>query len=545
MAGYGYHAYIDAWMELVESGKVEACQEQKQLMGLVRHVLDTEDVYIDAGKIDDAVSLIEKYFFPLMPHQKFFMAFVVGVFDCADHTPVFNEFYSMQGRGSGKNGIISAITFYLLSEKHGIKYYDVDIIATSEKQAKTSFQEIYRIIDDSKYLQRGFHYTKEQITYTGTQSCLQYRTSNFKTGDGGRPGALIFDEIHAYENYDNLNVHLGGLGKVDSPRVFYITTDGFVRAAVLDDMKEKARRVLTMEDDHRGFFPFIFKMDSLDEADIPALWEKSIPRINYSVTLKKTVEKEYANAQDNSKQKANFLTKRMNLPFVPLDQTVATWENTLATNQGFDGEALRGRECIGALDYADLRDFCAVGLLFKKDGKRYFKQHTFIHEESIRLTKFNIDIQEAADAGYATIVRGYPTIPASMIAEWFRKQGSVYSIRMIVGDHYRLTAINDELINYGLSVTPVRSGPITHNKIAPLVDKLFAEQRIVFENDKLMRWYCWNVFVKTDDKGNKSYHKIEPEKRKTDGFFAFIHAMSKDEELPDNQEMAVWEPIIF
>ena len=46
-----------------------------------------------------------------------------------------------------------------------------------------------------------------------------------------------------------------------------------------------------------------------------------------------------------------------------------------------------------------------------------------------------------------------------------------------------------------------------------------------------MRWYCNNVYVDTDKKGNKSYLKIEPIKRKTDGFFAFLHAMSVEEEL--------------
>ena len=49
-----------------------------------------------------------------------------------------------------------------------------------------------------------------------------------------------------------------------------------------------------------------------------------------------------------------------------------------------------------------------------------------------------------------------------------------------------------------------------------------------------MRWYTNNVYVDMDKKGNKSYKKIEPKLRKTDGFFAFIHALSKDEEVPQS-----------
>jgi hypothetical protein len=40
--------------------------------------------------------------------------------------------------------------------------------------------------------------------------------------------------------------------------------------------------------------------------------------------------------------------------------------------------------------------------------------------------------------------------------------------------------------------------------------------------------------VVLDPKGNTTYHKIEPRTRKTDGFFALIHALSKDHELQDS-----------
>mgnify|MGYP001188996407 FL=1 len=79
----------------------------------------------------------------------------------------------------------------------------------------------------------------------------------------------------------------------------------------------------------------------------------------------------------------------------------------------------------------------------------------------------------------------------------------------------------------------IPSGYITHSKLHPIITKLFAENKLVFGDDKLMRWYCNNVYVNTDRKGNKSYLKIEPIKRKTDGFFCFLHAMSVEEELQE------------
>jgi phage terminase large subunit-like protein len=530
MMNYRYHEYIDAWIDLVESGKVHTCEEQKLLMLFVKKVLDDSNVYIDSNKIYESVRVVEDYFpFELIHFQKFLFCFVSGVFYKDTMDPVFDDFFWYMGRGSGKNGLISCTAFYLLSDKHGIKNYDIDIVATSEKQAMTSFKELYDVIENDTKLQRMFDRTKEEITYNKTNSTLRYNTSNAKTKDGARPGAVIFDEVHQYEKYDNIAVHLGGLGKVANPRRFYITTDGEVRESVLDDLKEKSLRILKGEDPHNGFFPFICKMDSEDEIDKPELWEKAIPRINHDRTLKRTVMKEYLDMPQSSELKVAFFTKRMNLPKQDEAKVVASWEEIKATNQPIPD--LTGHECIGAIDFADLRDFCSVGLLFKKDGKRIFIQHTFIHEKSLQMTKFNIDIQEAVDLKLATIVKGVPIIPEDVVYDWFAVQTEHYVIKKVVSDRHRITALKDKFDAEGLELQGIPSGYITHSKLHPIITKLFAENKLIFGDDKLMRWYCNNVYVDTDKKGNKSYLKIEPIKRKTDGFFAFLHAMSVEEEL--------------
>lgn len=535
MKNYKYHEYIDTWINLVEGKKVHTCEEQKLLMEFVKKVLDDPNVYIDHERIYESVRVVEDYFpFKLLDFQKFFFSFIDGVFYKDTGDLVFEDYFVYMGRGGGKNGLISGVSFYLQSDKHGIKNYDIDIVATSEDQAKTSFEEVYNVIEDNSKLKKLFTRTKEKITYKKTNSTLRYRTSNAKTKDGGRPGAVIFDEVHQYENYDNVAVFIGGLGKIDNPREFYITTDGEVRESVLDDLKEKSKRILLGEDPHNGFFPFIFKMDSIDEVDNPELWEKSIPRINHNRTLKRTVMKEFNNMHQSSELKVAFLTKRMNLPTVNEAKAVAEWEDIKATNQPIPN--LIGEECIGSIDFADLRDFCSVGLLFKKDGKRIFKQHTFIHEKSIKFTKFNIDIQEAVDLGLATIVRDVPIIPARIVYNWFKDQAEDYVIKKVVADRHRFSALKEVFDAEGMLLEGVPSGYITHSKLHPIITQLFAERMLIFGDDKLMRWYCNNVYVHTDKKENKSYLKIEPIKRKTDGFFAFLHAMSVEDELVEYVE---------
>lgn len=536
MKAYKYHEYIDRWFYLVESREVHTCKEQKMLVEFLKKVLEDPNVYIDSDKIYESVRVVEDYFpFELVHFQDFLFCFIDGVFYKDTGDLVFDDHFWYMGRGAGKNGLISCVSFYLQSDKHGIKNYNIDIVATSEEQAKTSFNEIYNIIEDTPKLQRFFDYTKEQITFKKTNSKLRFKTSNPKTKDGGRPGAIIFDEVHQYEDYKNISVHLGGLGKVPNPRRFYITTDGEVRESVLDDLIEKSLRVLRGEDPHNGFFPFICRMDSDEEVDNPELWEKAIPRINHDRTLKRTVMKEYIDMKQSSELVVAFFTKRMNRPKQDESKEVASWEDIKATNQPIPD--LMGQECIGAVDFADLRDFCSVGLLFKHKGKRVFSQHTFIHEKSLQMTKFNIDIQEAVDLGLATIVRGVPMIPEDVVYNWFEKQAEHYLIKKVVADRHRYSALKEKFDKEGLELEGVASGYITHSKLHPIITKLFVEHKLIFGNDKLMRWYCGNMHVSTDGKGNKTYLKTEPIKRKTDGFSAFLHAMSVEDELEEYVEV--------
>lgn len=51
---------------------------------------------------------------------------------------MFNRFFIYIGRGAGKNGYLGFNSFFMMTGHHGIKRYDIDIVATSQDQAKTS-----------------------------------------------------------------------------------------------------------------------------------------------------------------------------------------------------------------------------------------------------------------------------------------------------------------------------------------------------------------------------------------------------------------------
>lgn len=187
-----YNKYIDRWFEIVENGEIKVCEEQKQMVAWLKNKLDTENIIIKHEEIEKAIVTKEKWFeYPLLDWEKFLDACEYGLY-YEDDSLVFNEFFIMGGRGFGKNGYISTEIFYQTTKQHGIKKYDIDIIAMSEEQAKTSFTDVHDMIEDNPKLSKAFNITLEEIENKTTRSTINYNTSNSKTKDGRRPRTCIF-----------------------------------------------------------------------------------------------------------------------------------------------------------------------------------------------------------------------------------------------------------------------------------------------------------------------------------------------------------------
>lgn len=540
------YKYIDNYIEAIASGKIKASKRLKKAIKIVEKDLKRNDVYVDIDRIEEGKRVIEEYFgIRLFPWQLFILSLIHCYVmdleldnsdkDIMKMTVLYDEFLIIMGRGNGKTGYVSPIIWYLTTHIHGIEEYNVDIIANNEKQAKTSFNDILNMLDKNwQQLKNGFYKTKEIITSKMTHSTIEYNTSNSRTKDGKRSACLVFDEIHAYENYDSIDVFKSGFGKKPHSRVFYITTNGHIRGGVLDNELTKADDILNGVISDMSYLPLIYEMDNEEEIEIPENWEKANPSINYFPDLKREIHKHWINSKYQSNTAIEFLTKRMNIPKQDNFTIVAPWEQILATNQPIPYEELKGLQCIGAIDYAQLNDFASVGLLFKYKGKRIFIEHTFVNHNRLKPDQREIKfpVEEMVEKGLITIVYE-DVIKPKYLAEWFIEQASIYNIVNIFADSFRLSVLQDEFDKQGLPLEMVRSGNITHSKLAPLISMLFAEKKFVFGDNPTLRWYVNNTYQEIDNKGNTTYKKIEPRTRKTDGFFCLIHSLSKEDVLVD------------
>ena len=526
-----YSKYINPYMEKILNNEIEHCLEQEEMIkNIVIPVLEREDVYIDEKKIEDGLSL-QKYFpYKLIEWEVFLFALIVGVF-LKDGDIFFKDIRCIVGRGSGKNGFISFLCFYFLSPYHGIKGYNIDLLANSEQQAMTSFNDVYEIIKepaDKKYegiLKKHYYATKTQIMGKKTKSILRYNTSSKRGKDSKRTGCIIYDEKHEYQDSTNINTLKSGLGKVWHGREITISTNGHTRGGVLDRELDQAKEILKEYNPLNRTLIFWCKIEEEKEWDNPDKWIKAIPSINDFKSLRSTIQKEVIDMPYNLDYFPEFMAKRLNFPIGDKDVEVAEWKDILATNQEFID--LKGLDCVGGVDYAKTNDFVACCLVFKVKEKYYVKQHTFVCTKSRDLRGIKAPLDDWARRGDITFIDDVE-ISAVHVTDWFLKMGSLYNVLKIGIDNFRYSLLNNEFKKIGFDAFELKNikliRPNDILKVSPIINSVFVNHNFVWGDSPILRWYTNNT-KKIISNGNISYGKIEPNYRKTDGFMAMVNAM--------------------
>ncbi len=539
---------IQDYIDLVRSEKIEVCKEQIQLIELIEYTFENEDIYVDEEELKNYLSL-QKYFpFQLLEWE----VFCFTLHNCTykrNGELRWPDLFIEVGRGSGKNGYLAFEDFCLISQYNKVKKYHIDICANNEEQARTTFDDVYDILEEhEKKLSKHFEWTKEVIKNKKTGSKLKFRTSNAKTKDGGRPGKVDFDEYHQYEDYKAIQVFKTGLGKKEHPRTTITTTNGDVRDGPLDKIINRSKEILKRASEDNGLLPFICKLDDEKEVNNKKNWDKANPSLHRFPVLYSTMEKEYIDYLEDPISNSSFMTKRMNIPKGNADVEVTTWENILATNQEIPD--LTGCTCIAGIDYAKTTDFVAAGLLFKYKGKFIWIHHTWVCESSKDLSRIKAPLREWEEKRLLTFIKGVE-IPPETPANWLSEQAQKYNITTLWMDNYRYTLLARALREVGFDtdkkgVNNIRlARPSNEMLIAPVITSAFANHNIIYGENPLMRWYTNNSCLITSQAGNITYGKIEPKSRKTDGFKAFVAAMCGSVDLEDSGEVIEIDDLSF
>lgn len=523
------------YIELVESGQYRACPEQHALVAYVRKVFAEENIFVDTDRLAKYMGL-QKYFpFELFPWQKFLFT----LWNCTysePGVPRWPDVLCVVARGAGKDGLISFDGACMISPYNPVLRYNVDVCANNEDQAMQPSKDLVDVLEAptwEKKLNKHYYHTKEVIQGRKNKGIMKGHTNSPKGRDGLRSGKVYYNEVHQYENYDNISVFTTGQGKVDEPRKGWFTSNGRVSDGPLDDYLSTGRGILFEGLPDNGFLPFICCLENLEQVHDEANWYMANPSLQYRPSLMRETRKECREWCEHPERNPDFLPKRMGLRVgAGSDLAVTDYEKVKATNQPLPN--LRGWSCIVGVDYAELSDWAAVNLHFRRGNDRFDINHSWICAKSKTLPRVKAPWRAWAEQGLVTVVDDVSINP-KLLAQYVREQMILYNVKLLAIDHFRWTLVSDAFREIGFDandksrVKLIRPSDIM--RIEPVIQECFDRGYFHWGDNPPLRWAVNNTKrVRSSkkagvDTGNFIYAKIEAKSRKTDPFMAVVASM--------------------
>lgn len=534
------------YIEIVENGI--ACKEQKALAAYIRKCFAEDDIYVDLDQAEKYLSLV-KYF----PFERLFPweEFVLILWNCTywkkTKRPRWKWLFCLIGRGAGKDGFIAYDSMCSLSPYNSVPHYNVDICANNEDQAIRPLQDLIEVLETPKHekkLNKHYYHTKEVVQGRKMKGLMKGHTNNPKGRDGLRSGKVILNEVHQYQNYDNIKVFITGQGKVAQPRVGCFTSNGDISDGPLDDYLARGERILFEGEEDKGFLPFICRLDSKEDVHDSQNWQKANPSLPYLPELMAETEEEYHEWLEHPEQNGDFMTKRMGIRSGAKEISVTDYENITATNKPLPD--MKGWSCTVGIDYAELSDWAGVNLHFRRGDERFDINHAWVCAQSKTLHRVKAPWQTWAEQGHITVVDDVSIHP-DLIAEYIAEVGKRYNIKMLALDHFRYALLANSLNRIGFDakdkskVKLVRPSDIM--QVEPVVQECFNRQLFSWGDVPHLRWAVNNTKrvrssrKEGSDTGNFIYAKIEAKSRKTDPFMALVASMTIESVLGNGQQM--------
>ena len=547
------HPFVQEWIDIVEKKTYAVSKDQELLVKHVKKCFETEDIYIDEKQAEHYIGLAKYFpFEEIFPWQKF----VITLHDCTywkdSGLPRWPDLFCMIGRGAGKDGTIALESVALMSPYNGIPEYDVDICANNEDQAMRPLTDVINAFENPKYIQkikRFFYWTKEKVVSLKTKSTMKGRTNSPKGKDGLRSGICIFNEIHQYEDYKNINVFTTGLGKKKHPRRSYYTTNGDVREGPLDDLMETAEGILQRGEPDNGLLPFICRLNKKEDVHDESNWPAANPSLPYLPNLLEEIRKEYREWKKDPKRLPAFMTKRMNIPESAEEMQVTDWENIKLTAIVLPD--LKRWACVIGIDYTKITDWASIDIHFRDRDIRYDISHSWMCAQSKDIPRMKCPWKEWEKQGRLTVVDDVEIHPTLLI-DYIQQAKKDFVIKGLAIDDFRFALLSKYLLEAGFDTKTNKNlkmvRPSDIMRVVPVIDSCFANRYFRWGDAPELRWATNNTKLvrhgrkagQADDfdLGNYVYGKIEAKSRKTDPFMALVAAMTIEDMLPIKKQKA-------
>lgn len=534
--------YTKEYLKQIRSGKIVVCKEIKNVYErLEREMSDQASLfYFSEAHGDHCIEFIETFcrhyqgehagkLVKLELFQKAFIQNLFGWLEKDTGLRRFREYFFEVARKHGKSFLSGCIAVYMMvaDGEDGAEIYSA---ATKLDQAKIIYNAAKNIIDQSSELRALVKSTREGLSFKMTRSIMKPLPNESKSLDGLNIHFAALDEIHEQRDRNMYDVLRQGMKARRQPLIGCITTSGFHREGLYDNLHDYACDVANgLKQDDR-MLPIIYKLDDVDEWVDPKMWQKANPGLG---TIKSYVQ--LSDDVARAKQDQSYLPTLLVKDFDMKQAEQSSWLplESIINDTVVDQEYLDHSYAIGGCDLSATTDLTCATLLIRKpdDNNIYVLQHYFLPQSKIdklQLTQSKEAPYEIwAKNGWLTINEG-SQVDYHLVTEWFTQMVTEHDIRPLWVCYDRALAgyWTNEMQDYGFEMEKTAQGPYTWSQPMKEMGASFEDHRIIYQNNPVLRWCLANTAKKSQNKDG--IETIQPVKiqqnRRIDGMVSLLNA---------------------
>ena len=361
------------------------------------------------------------------------------------------------------------------------------------------------------------------------------------TKHGYNASVVVVDELHVQPNRELVDVLKTSMGTRRQPLMMYLTTADYKRKSICNETYEYACKVRDGVIENPSFLPIIYEATEKDDWADEEVWKKANP--NYGVSVKpEFLRSEFQKAQDSPQFENTFKRLYLNIQtetdvkFFDMQR----WDNC---DERINESELSGKECFAGFDLAANKDVAGYVLLFPCDDKYVVLPRLFIPKDNAyrRERQDRVPYTTWANDGYLIMTPGN-VIDFSYIQKSFWGDCSKFKIRECAFDRWGFEALRQQFLADGAPEDMfVAFGQGYASMSAPTseLEKLILAEKIIHNQNPVLRWMASNTVVQQDAAGNIKPNK-EKSPEKIDGIVMTIMALGRAITLPP-EEISVYE----
>jgi phage terminase large subunit-like protein len=460
----------------------------------------------------------------LMLWEKAFLSCIFGFVDKDTKLRQYHEVFLEVARKNGKSTLLACISLYCMFEEAGSQ---VITAANTLSQASDLYNESYNMVLQSSLLKSKIKKRKNDLYIDDNFGLFKAITSNPKTHDGLNCSCGILDECHEQKNRDLYDIILQSQSTRTQPLMFAITTNGFVRNGLFDNLYEYGEKVINGEVTDSGFIGFFYELDSTDEIEDESCWIKCNPSLGKIKKLS-TLKRSYQKSISDPSYKRTCYTKDFNIPMTQNGSMFAflPYDVIHKSRTQFDISQFAGSYCEMGLDLSLCGDLSAITLLLQQKGSNtlYFHQQYFLPDKQIE-SHTEAPYQLWADQGWLTLCKNSTQIKLEDIVQYFVNVVQAYKIMPISCgyDRWGSQYLVDILTDKGFNVENVGQGYKSLSNPMKVLRGLFIDDQVRYDSP-ITEWNLSNCIIDMDEAENWKPTKLKRNMR-IDGVSSMIDSM--------------------